>query len=46
MGKVLRNFNSDQPVKLQLNNTIVKGSLDYILAGLKNNRVVEEVNFT
>jgi len=29
-----------------MSNIIVKGSLDYVLAGLKNNKVVEEVNFT
>jgi hypothetical protein len=33
-------------VKLQMSNIIVKGSLDYVLAGLKNNKVVEEINLT
>jgi len=29
-----------------MSNIIVKGALDYVLAGLKNNKHVEEVNFT
>jgi hypothetical protein len=46
IGKILRAINEEKPVKLQMSEIIPRGGmgLDFVLAGLKSNKFVEEVN--
>jgi hypothetical protein len=48
IGKILRSINEEKPIKLQMSGLIAKGGigLDYVLAGLKSNKHVEEVNLS
>jgi hypothetical protein len=48
IGKILRSFNTNQPVKLNLSGLLVKGTegLDFVLSGLKRNQIVTELNLS
>ena len=46
IGKLLRQFNQNKPIRLQLNGILSKQSLDFILAGLKNTEIVSELNLS
>lgn len=44
MGKLIRAMIQGKRIKLQLSALLSKGSLDFVLSGLKGNSVVEELN--
>ena len=46
IGKLLRQFNQNKPIRLHLNGILTKQSLDFILAGLKNTEIVSELNLS
>lgn len=44
IGKLIRQFGTGKPIKLNLSGLISSQSLDFVLSGIKNNSVVQELN--